>query len=63
MSVGAAGASVTVTGLEDVVELKAVVASMVDGSSVILFWVLTFTKNGITFKESLHNFEIHALWV
>ena len=37
MSVGVVGASVTVVGFVDVVELEAVVVSMVDGSSVVLF--------------------------
>ena len=37
MCVVVVGASVTVIGLEDVVELEAVVVSMVDGSSAVLF--------------------------
>ena len=37
MSVGVVGTSVTVIGLEDVVELEAVVVSMVEESSVVSF--------------------------
>ena len=37
MSVWVIGTSVTVNGLEDVVELNAVVVLMVDGSSVVSF--------------------------
>ena len=37
MSVGVVGTSVTVIGLEDVVELEIIVVLMVDGSSVVSF--------------------------
>ena len=45
MSVGVVGTSVTVIGLEDVVELEAVVVLMVEGSSVVSFLVLILTMN------------------
>ena len=45
MSVGFVGTSVTVIGLEDAVELEAVVVSMVEGSSVVPFSELIWNMN------------------
>ena len=45
MFVGVVGTSVTVIGLEDVVELEAVVVLMVEGSSAVSFLVLILTMN------------------